>query len=320
VRRFVITADHGFLLLGGAVGAVQSHGRKIDPKRRYVFSSVAADHRGEVRVSLADLGYEGASGYLMFPETTALFDTGQRTGGFAHGGNSLQERVIPVLTLVHRAAAGADLVRYAVTARPLDAVAGMHCMQVEVDPLAQGTLDFGGKREVELALRAADAPDVQVELCQTRGGARLAGSLILATVGQTFELFFRLSGAEERRVLVELIHPTAESDVVPCLVDGRYAVAPARSSSAAVAKDVDIGDERLKWIGAFPDEGVRALFRHLAIHGAVTEPEAAAMLGGQRALRRFALRVEEYARQAPFGVRIDVVAGVKRYVREGSGS
>ena len=65
---------------------------------------------------------------------------------------------------------------------------------------------------------------------------------------------------------------------------------------------------------------MRALFRHLAIHGAVTEPEAAATLGGQRALRQFALRVEDCARKAPFGVRIDVVAGVKRYVREGSGS
>ena len=39
-------------------------------------------------------------------------------------------------------------------------------------------------------------------------------------MGQEFELFFRLSGAEENRVLVELIHPTAESNVVPCVVEG----------------------------------------------------------------------------------------------------
>ena len=36
-------------------------------------------------------------------------------------------------------------------------------------------------------------------------------------------------------------------------------------------------------------------------------------------LRRFALQFEAYAQKAPFAVRIDVVAGVKRYVREGSG-
>ena len=53
-------ADHGFLLLDDGAAAAQAHGRRIDPKRRHVFSPVAADHAGEVRVALADLGYEGA--------------------------------------------------------------------------------------------------------------------------------------------------------------------------------------------------------------------------------------------------------------------
>ena len=50
----------------------------------------------------------------------------------------------------------------------------------------------------------------------------------------------------------------------------------------------------------------------------MTEVEAVAMLGNQRALRRFAIRFEDYAAKAPFSVRIDIVAGVKRYVREGA--
>ena len=60
------------------------------------------------------------------------------------------------------------------------------------------------------------------------------------------------------------------------------------------------------------------MFEHLAAHGAVTEDEAAAMLGGPRELRRFANRFEEYAAKVPFDVRIDVIGGVKRYVREGT--
>jgi hypothetical protein len=213
IHRFVITSDHGFPLLSGAGNTVQGHGRKIDPKRRHVLSPVAADHRGEVRVFLRDLGYEGVDGHLMFPETTALFDTGKRPEGFVHGGNSLQERVVPVLTLVHRAAAGTDSLNYAVTTIPMEGVAGMHCIRAEVDSRAQEALDFGGKREVELALRVPEPSDVQVELCQTRGAARLSGSSILATVGQGFELFFRLSGAEENRV--EKLIAAGQSDEDP---------------------------------------------------------------------------------------------------------
>lgn len=69
------------------------------------------------------------------------------------------------------------------------------------------------------------------------------------------------------------------------------------------------------WLEALPEGGVRRVFEQIASHGAVTEVEAAKMLGGQRALRRFAKSFEEYARLAPFTVQIQVVAGVKRYSR-----
>jgi hypothetical protein len=75
-------------------------------------------------------------------------------------------------------------------------------------------------------------------------------------------------------------------------------------------------DRRDTWLDAL-DAGVRQVFEHLTAHGTVTESEATVMLGGPRGLRRFAVQFEELARMAPFRVRIDVVAGVKRYVREG---
>ena len=39
---------------------------------------MAADHAGEVRVALADLRYEGTGTSVIFPESTAVFDTGRR--------------------------------------------------------------------------------------------------------------------------------------------------------------------------------------------------------------------------------------------------
>lgn len=320
VRRFVITADHGFLLADDTTTTSQPYGRKVDPKRRHVFSPVAADHTGEARVALADLGYQGVEGHLMFPETTAVFDTGKRSSNFVHGGNSLQERVIPVLTLVHRAGSGTNSVRYAIAASPRDGVAGMHCVDVTVRVADQDSFDFGGAREVELALRSPDAPDVQVELVQTRGGGRISGGTVAAPVGEPFELFFRLSGDTAERVRVELVHPTAEVEVSPCVVDGRFSVTAARTTSEAKPAEPARPAAGREWLDEMQSPEVRQLFEHLAAHGAVTEAEAASMLGGQRALRRFALRFEELAAKAPFSIRIDVVGGVKRYVREGRGS
>jgi hypothetical protein len=178
VRRFIFTADHGFLLLNESTGSTQTHGRKIDPMRRHVFSTAGVDHAGEVRVALADLRYHGVEGNLIFPESTAVFDTGKRTMSFVHGGNSLQERVIPVLTVVHRAAAGGNLLQYGISAQALEGVAGMHCLKVQTEILSQQVLDFGTPREVELALRVVEVPGVQVELIQTRGKATLAGGAV----------------------------------------------------------------------------------------------------------------------------------------------
>ena len=320
VRRFVITSDHGFLLLDDSSAPAKSHGRKIDPRRRHVFSAVAADHTGEVRVPLADLGYEGVEGHVMFPENTAVFDTGKRSMSFVHGGNSLQERVIPVLTLVHRASSGGSTLSYGVEAEALEGVGGMHCLSGVVTMNAQGALSFGGQREVELGLSVVDAEGVQVELCQARGDARLTGGTLRATVDERFELFFRLTGNTDARVLVEIGHPSAVVDVSPCVIDARFAVSAGHATSQPPPAATDCRGDGNTWLDSLPRGGVRELFEHLAVHGAVTEPEAVAMLGSQRKLRRFAIRFEDHAAKAPFGVRIDVVSGVKRYVREGASS
>ncbi len=317
VRQFVFTADHGFLLLDEKAPNAQSHGRKIDPKRRHVFSEVAADHKEEVRVPLAELGYEGQTGHLMFPVSTAVFDTGERSMSYVHGGNSLQERVIPVLTLSHRAPAGSSTLKYSIAAEPKIGIAGMHCVVARVANVEQHSLDFGGTDAIELGLRVMDEPSVQVELCEIRGGARLSSGAVIATIGEKFELFFRLSGTTETRVRVELFHTGAEADVSPCVVEGRFAVTAARITSRP-GTQTSAPIEGREWLDELPDAGIRQLFLHLAEHGAVTESEAVNMLGSPRAARRFDLQFDKLAAKAPFNVRIDVVAGVKRYVREGT--
>ncbi len=320
VKHFVITADHGFLLLHDRAEHAQAHGRKIDPNRRHVLDRVASDESGEVRVALADLGYEGAENlHLHFPETTAAFDIGKRGSDFVHGGNSLQERVIPVLTVVHRAAAGGSSVRYRVDARPEAGIAGMHCLALSVEVAAQGALSFARDDEVELAMRVTDLADVDVDLVQSRRGGRIVGGSVYAPVGKEIEVFFRLHGRTDARAQIEIFHPGAAVDVERCVVARRFDVAAsgtkAESEPAKVepAKPAPAGS----WLDELPDAGVRQLFAHLEAHGTVSEAEATRMLGGARQLRRFSAKFEAYAELSPFAVRIENVGGVKTYVKDG---
>lgn len=313
VKQFVFTADHGFLLREG-IDDVQSHGRKIDPDRRHVVTSVAADHAGEVRVALTDLGYENTYDFLMFPESTAAFDTGNRSRSFVHGGNSLQERVIPVLTLNHKQDAGGGTTKYKLTGRALDAIAGMHCIEATLTVANdQRSLDFGSRTEVELSLRVPESEKVSVELCQVRRGARLNGGSMIVTINEPFELFFKLRGDADQRVQVELFHPGADAEVKPLPIENRFAIEVTRKATASTQVTVP-GDGA--WLNEFPEGGIRQFFNHLATHGTVTESEATNILGDSRKLRRFATQFESLSAKAPFEIRIDVINGVKRYVKE----
>ncbi len=316
VKQFVFTADHGFLLRDG-VKEVQPHGTKLVPSRRHVVSPFAADHKGEVRVPLVDLGYDGCDErlQLMFPETTAAFDIGDRSLNYVHGGNSLQERLIPVITISHRAAIGGSTQKYELTGKALEAVGGMHCLHATLlAATGQNGLDFGGSSSVDLSLRVTDSANVTVEICQVRGAnAKQKGNTVSAVLGEPFELFFRINGEADARVQVELYHPGAEADVQPFALESRFTVTVARGS--AITKDQTVVTSEA-WLDELPDDGVRQMFRHLAKHGTVTETEATNLLGGSRKLRRFSTEFESLARIAPFEVRIDVVGGVKRYVRE----
>ena len=317
VRHFVITADHGFLLRDG-VRDVQTHGMKVDPTRRHVLSTRPADHRGEVHVPLADLQYDCGDDtplHLIFPETTAAFDIGDRSVNYLHGGNSLQERLTPVITISHRQPIGGDTHKFQLQGQATEPVGGMHCLQATLTMAdSQSTLDFERARAVDLSLRVVDTANVSVDLCDVRGGgATLRGTTIAANVGEQFELFFRLSGEADARAQVELYHPGAEVEVAPAVIDSRFTVTVIR---AGAATDSPATPPSEAWLDELPDEGARKLFGHLAKHGAVTESEAFTLLGDSRQLRRFSRQFESLAKKAPFEVRIDVVGGVKRYVRE----
>lgn len=319
VQRFVMTADHGFLIQDATTLAPLAHGRKTDPKRRHVIRRDAGDVAGTVRVSSAELGYDGDEVHFVFPATTAPFDTGERTKEFLHGGNSLQERIIPVIVAEYRAARGGGAEKYRLDAWADAPVMGLHCVRGKVSRIAGDTgLLFGGRSDIELRLRVVDDTDVAVELIGAEQAILAAGALV-ASVDREFKLLFRLTGGREARSKIELCGATGADDVEAVLLERRFTVDVVRMEPAgpSVLAAVQRPSAASTWIEEFDEEGVREVFRHIERFGAINEADATQMLGSPRKFRRFSQRFDEYAAKAPFGMRIDVSSGQKRYVREG---
>jgi hypothetical protein len=207
---------------------------------------------------------------------------------------------------------GASTIEYGVAVTPLAGVAGMHCIEATLAIASQTAMTFSAADVVELSLRVPEDESVRVELCDVRRANR-DGSMIRAVVGQSFEVFFRLLGTSDTRVLVELYHPGLDARVIPGHAEARFAVTPVGSGG---------GESRpalggVAWLEGIDDLGFRQVLAHIASHGSITEPEIAAMLGSPRAARRFAVQFDTLAQRAPFRMRIENLAGVKRYVREG---
>ncbi|MBP6846095.1 MAG: BREX-6 system phosphatase PglZ [Kofleriaceae bacterium] len=317
VKRFVFTADHGFLLQDGVTRVAVPHGKQTDPQRRHVLTTQRRDQSGETSVGASDLAYEGAAFWVAFPAGIDPFDRGARAKDFVHGGNSLQERVIPVLTVRHRHAAGGDRASYEIEARAGLAVAGMHCLVAVIRTAKQANLVYGGRAEVELALESADDEAVQVELCDVHH-ARRTGAGVIATVDQEFQVFFRLTGDAETRAAVRLRPATRSLDVVPAVTTERFQIVLRARPAPVVAPPPSTPPPRPAaqpdWLADLP-EGVRAVFRHLIDHGSINEAEATQLLGGPRQFRTFSRDLDQYRLRAPFAIRVEVASGTKCYVR-----
>ena len=323
VKRFVFTADHGFLLHDDVTRDALPHGKQTDPQRRHVLTAERREQDGEVCVSAGELDYDGAEFHAAFPDGIAPFDRGARAKDFVHGGNSLQERVIPVITVRHRYPAGGEKVTYEVEARAGLAVANMHSVHAVIRPTRQANLVFGGQAEIELVLESADEDGVQVELCDVHH-ARRTGAGVIATVSKELQVFFRLTGDVETRAAVRLRPASRAAEVIPAVTAERFqvllrarpAVTVAPVPAAAPARPARTAKPPAPpaWLELLPD-GVREVFRHLADHGSINEAEATRLLGGPRQFRAFSRDLDRYRVQAPFAVRVETASGTKCYVR-----
>ena len=340
IRRFVFTSDHGFLLRTPE-GPMLEHGKYHDALGRYALYPNAGATAEQLAISLRSLGYEGVDEYLLVPRGLQVYrPAADRT--YVHGGNSPQERVIPVLTLVHKHDPGADDLRYQIASVGAGRRDGMAWVKAKVESEAQRGLSFAEADDVEVDLRVVGDPEVERHLLEVRGAARLDGDVARVRVGAPFELLFRLTGPRQARVPVELYHPSGTHTVKALCTEERFDVevqrrrvvesVPEPEPVAPAPAEVDVAAEPASepapaptpsqtaptadWLEVYEDLNVRRVFAHLAEYGSINETDVTNILGSARRFRRFSAQFETLAQRAPFVARIEYSGPRKVYIKE----
>ena len=308
IKRFVITADHGFLL----EPPTETIGANGPVAARYRLDRQAQTGSDVVSVSHVDLRYEGEAVHVVFPRTTRCFAVGGEPPNFVHGGNSMQERVIGVLTLDYKRPSGGSGDLFALQATKVGSDSNVNVVAVELRRQQQA-LDFASAEKLELTLQPLE-PGVELEVVDIRPSGELAGEAsVFVEPGGRHEVEFVMRGARDGRTQVRLISIGRSEQIPPVTPDEFFEFI---GQKRPPAEPVQPAPTSTSYWASIEDSKARAVLQHLERYGSITEAEATTMLGGARQFRQFSRNVESWQEYLPFNVRVEAGAAGKRYVKE----
>jgi chromosome segregation ATPase len=83
-----------------------------------------------------------------------------------------------------------------------------------------------------------------------------------------------------------------------------------------IDRDIDTIAVTGAWYDKFIDNPHLTVLKHIEKHGTITEAEASSKLGNARSVRQFANKLEEYAQDLPFSIRVESSPKGNRYLKE----
>jgi len=331
IERFVIASDHGFLLQDSATESVPFGSSMRVPERRHALLATPSGAADVLEVKLSTLEYDVEQDqYLVLRPDTAVWKTKNRMPPFVHGGNSLQERVIPVLVLERHGARGKTSSRYEVIARAEPAHLGRQRLKIAVrlQRQATGEMSFASPKTISLNLRVVERRDLAVTVLNADPPAQLVnGQLVLIPEKDEALVEFEVTGGEiDEKVRIEVFHADAIEEVTHKIVDGFFDVGRDRrlgklkpesvppSAESVVGTPSPAGVEG--WAELIQDEAYRRALLILEQRRSINEAELAQVLGSPRRVRAFSRAFDELIRFIPFEVEIRTVQGMKAYTRK----
>ena len=300
-EMIIIVADHGFLLGNESVEAGRA-ARLPSADRRYAIDTVRA---GEdlVSVSFAELNYrtESEDRALVLERSTHILNS-RSAGSFYHGGNSPQERVIPVIRVTTNRTGQGKTGRYSLAFEKMDPVLGYQYLKVIATDV--GIPELFAEEAMEVHITADDGAEVLIGDVK---GARVAGDLLALPIGKSCDLYFKLTGPVSKgRIRFESTRPGNVLENARCedFFDVEH-----RAATVQTPIGTSISAE-------IPAE-YHAALEHLRKHGALSEKFLTNSLGGDtlaaRKARKFAASIDTWAQYLPFNVRSEQTPEGKEY-------
>jgi len=314
-QEFIITADHGFLL--GDESLETGKASKLEyVERRYAYG---AERNSEnlISVDLQQLNYSStnpiANNWLIFERSTHLLLNQSRTT-FYHGGNSLQERLVPVIAFSFKQILPDNSGTFNLELEKMPGVLGFHRISIHVISRALGMFSLP---LIELQMLTDRGDEVDVEIGELVGAER-RGDLLTLPVDKKSELYFKLRGSCSKARII--FRSTQKATIIENTEYSEFFEVEKNSinfvQQKTKIKSKKSDQNSIGFSDNIPQEFHTAL-AHLDKHGSLTEKFLVNTLGGDsigaRKGRRFANKISEWLKDLPFDIGVEQTAEGKEY-------
>lgn len=313
-EEFVITSDHGFLL-GDETIKVNRAPKLNFVERRHAYDVPRSSER-LISASPLELQYELARDKVfVFDRTTHILNG--FTKDFYHGGNTLQERLVPVITCSFTKQLPNSSGIFNMQLQRDSSILGFN--RVIVNPKPKGDYLFAIE-EIEVHFKADDGITVEI---QQASGARKIGNVLTLPVNKKTDILFKLANGNKPRgkVFFEATQPgtVLEGYTLDEYFDvENYTLesADTASKSGIVTAPNNADRQGSLFSNQIPEE-FHAALAHLEKHRNLTEAFLVNTLGGDRIAsrkaRRFNNKIDGWLPLLPFDIVIEQTGEGKVY-------
>jgi hypothetical protein len=310
-ENVIITSDHGFIQ--GDESLETGKAPKLEcVTRRYAYGT-ERNSENLYSVGLNQLNYATTeSDYFIFERSTHLLNNQSQTS-FYHGGNTLQERIVPVISFSLTKELPDNSGTFDFTIQTKTDTLGFHRISISVKSM-EPKLFSPPQVEVQLI----SEPDIRVEIGDIVG-AEHKGDIITLPLDQDSEIYFKLFNGAHSKAKIYL-KSTQKATILKNNESADYFNVENYDPQHQLEKPQKRKQKDKPGATAYSDtipSEFHAALTHLEKHGSLTEKFLVNTLGNngiaQRKSRRFANRIAEWSNVLPFDIYIEQTAEGKEY-------